>query len=238
VPRRSNFQIGWLQFNSTAAKLALGVVGGSLIAFLTKSSIGPWLHLSPGLVLRDLALWQPFTYSLIAGNPISVIFSALILVSVAGGLEATWGSRRLLSFAFGVTVAAGFLTVALSLVIPVGSLYTGAETLVTAVWVAYGLLFASRQTNFWGLPVTGYTFALIGIGFVVLSGVYYGWAGVIPEIIGIGLTYAYLRVKRPRDLLLRFQSWRLQRQLRGRAKHLRLITKDRNTPTDSDRYLH
>jgi hypothetical protein len=137
-----------------------------------------------------------------------------------------------------VTVLSGVVTVAVSFFLGAHASYTGAEVMVTAIWVAYGLSFGSRQTNFWGLPVTGYTFALIGVGFIVLSGVYYGWSGVIPEIIGVALTFAYLRFKRPRDLLLRFQSWRLQRQLRGRAKHLHLITKDRNTPTDSDRYLH
>ncbi len=41
-----------------------------------------------------------------------------------------------------------------------------------ALWVAYGLSFGRRQTNFWGLPVSGNVFALIGVGFVFLNGAF------------------------------------------------------------------
>jgi hypothetical protein len=42
----------------------------------------------------------------------------------------------------------------------------------------------------------------------------------------------------PRFLWLRFTSWRLQHQLRGRAKHLKVVSRDRNIGGGSDNYLH
>jgi hypothetical protein len=108
----------------------------------------------------------------------------------------------------------------------------------TALWVAYGLSYGQAQVNFWGLPVTGNVFALIGAGFVLLNGAYGGWAMVIPDLVCIGLTVAYVKGASPRLLWLRFTSWRLQRQLKGRSGHLRVVTKDRNIGGGSDNYLH
>ena len=90
----------------------------------------------------------------------------------------------------------------------------------SALWVAYGLSFGRRQTNFWGLPVSGNVFALIGVGFVFLSGAFSSFLLVVPSAVALLLTWAYLRMGGPSDWLLRLQSWRLQRQLRSRSKHL------------------
>lgn len=104
--------------------------------------------------------------------------------------------------------------------------------------MAYGLSFGRAQTNFWGMPVSGNVFALLGVAFVALTALLDSWRGVVPEAFALALTFAALRLNGPRVTWLRFQNWRLQRRLKGRARHLRLISKDRNTPTDSDRYLH
>src|SRR5687767_6545876 len=101
---------GFPAIQSAAAKLALALVIGSVVFALSARSIGPLLLLVPELFLTKLALWQPFTYVFIETSAMGVIFGALIVWSIGTALEATWGGRRMVWFAVGTTVAAGFLT--------------------------------------------------------------------------------------------------------------------------------
>ncbi len=229
--------------HTAATKLAVAIIGASVITALAKQYGGGFgLHflLTPAYVLGRLELWQPFTYSLIADDPLSVIFGAMIVWSIGGALEQSWGSKRMLSFSFGVTITAGILTVLLGLLFArVGlSTYSGARVITGSLWVAYGLSYGSRQTNFWGMPVSGNVFALIGAGFVLLSGIFAGPVVVVPELIGLGLTFLFVRGYSPSLLWTRFTSWRLRHQLKSRSKHLKVIGRDRNMGSGSDDYLH
>jgi membrane associated rhomboid family serine protease len=230
--------MNWLRIRSLSAKLAIALIAVSTFSFLTRSDL---LVLVPGLVLERGWIWQLFTYSFIASDPLGVIFGALVVWSIGSSLEATWGPKRLLWVVLGCTVLAAVLTVLTA--IPVISVrpfpFHGAWVMGSIIWVGYGLSFGSRQTNFWGIPVTGNVFALIGLGFVLLQVVYiHDLRPLLPELFGMALVAGYLKLDSPRTWLLRFQSWRFQRQFRSRSKHLRVIGKDRNTSRDSDRYLH
>lgn len=233
----------WLNPRSSAAKLAVVFVVASIAYYATDQWTGAWIPLHPDQVLSSFTLWQVVTYTVLFDrNPMSFIFGALILVSIGGALERHWGAKRLWLFAFGVGIASAIVTVALSLVIRNLGAYafTGASAIVGSLWVAYGLLIGRGQTNFWGLPVTGNMLALIGAGFVLLSGLLArSWVPLIPDIISLVLTFLHVRLGFPQDTLQRFGSWRLQRDLHRRSSHLRVITGDqRNTPRDSDKYLH
>ncbi len=223
--------------SSMAAKLAVATVLISIV-----EAIGTPLRLSLNAdhVATGPALWQPLTYAFVQASPIGVLFGALILWTIGGALEQQWGPRRLLWTSFGVTVLTALLTLGLAVLLPSIRYisYPGGVVMTTAVWVAYGLAFGSAQVNFWGVPVAGNIFALIGVGLVVISAAFSGWRVVVPEAIGVLLTYGAVRFKGPRLWALRFQSWRLQRQLRGRSKHLKVIARDRNTSRSSDRFLH
>lgn len=227
---------------STAAKLAIGVIAVSFLARLL--NVDPYLELVPGLVIERFWAWQPVSYTLLAGDPFGVIFSALILWSIGGAMEQSWGQKRLLTFAFGGAVLAGVLTVLLA--IPIQTMreipYLGAWVMAHMIWIAYGLSIGRGQANFWGLPLSGNALALVGLGFILLRGAFaprgIGFLVVVPDLIGAGIAFAYARGFSPRILWLRFQSWRLQNQLKGRSKHLRVISRERNTPSDSDRFLH
>jgi membrane associated rhomboid family serine protease len=221
-----------------AAWLAVLLIVGSVVFALTRQGVGGLLLLFPGAVLRGM-VWQPLTYAFVARDPLGVIFGALILWQLGGALEQSWGTRRMALFALGTTVLAGVLTVLLALLVPdLRSLpYSGAFVMGSALWVAYGLGFGRQRINFWGLPVSGTVFALIGVGFVFLNGAFNGFPLVIPEAFALLLTWGYLKLGGPSDWLLRLQSWRLQRQLRTRSKHLSLVSPDRNTPRDSDRFI-
>ncbi len=237
-PMRTVGRPSWMRINTMAARLAIALVVGSALWFLTQSY---FLVLVPGFVFARIAVWEPFTYAFVANDPLSVIFGALVVWSIGSALEATWGPKRLLYVVFGCTALAGIITTLIALVDPtIRSLaFFGAWVMGSIVWVAYGVSHGRGQANFWGIPVSGYVFALIGGGFVLLRAFYArDWRPVAPEAIGIALVIGYLKLGSPRIWLLRFGSWRLQRQLKARSSHLRLIAKDRNTPRDSDRYLH
>jgi membrane associated rhomboid family serine protease len=221
-----------------AAWLAVAMVIGSVVFALTRDGVGALLLLVPGAVLRGL-VWQPLTYGFVESSPMGVIFGALILWQLGGALEQSWGTRRMALFAVGTTVLAGVLTVLLAIVVAAlqSIPFPGGFVMGSALWVAYGLSFGRRQTNFWGLPVSGNVFALIGVGFVFLSGAFSSFLLVVPSAVALVLTWAYLRLGGPSDWLLRMQGWRLQRQLRSRSKHLSVVSPERNTPRDSDRFL-
>ncbi|WPB79221.1 rhomboid family intramembrane serine protease [Archangium violaceum] len=226
---------GFPSVESTAARLAIGLVVGSVLS-LAFRSLGALLVLSPGEVFPGLKLWQPFTYGFVEFSPLGIIFGAFALYSIGGGLEMSWGSKRLLWVVLGGTVLAGFLTVLLSLFFPLlrGMPYPGGWVMGTIAWVAYGLSIGRGQTNFWGIPITGNVFAGIGAGFVVLNALAGSWVSQVPEFFALGITFIAVRGGSPRTLMLRLQHWRLQRQLRGRSRHLRVISEDR----PDDRFLN
>ena len=234
-PRRVSF--GLPPLRTAAAKLAVALIVGSLIAIAL-----PQIALAAAMVHGSLWLWKPLSYAFIETTPMGVIFGALILWSIGGSLEQTWGARKLVAFALGVTVLAGVLTVALALPFDAiqAHVYGGGTVMTTALWVAFGLSWGNRQTGFWGMPVTGNVLALIGIGFVALQAAFQRsiW-GVIPEALAIGMTYAFVKLNFPSGTLERFNSWRLRRQLQKRRNHLNVVSGDkRNMPNDSDRFLH
>jgi len=240
-PQRRSFRPVLPGVRSAAARLALALVIGSVVYALGHETLGELLVLVPADVLHRYWLWQPLSYAFIETSAIGVIFGALILWQLGSGLEQSWGSRRMTLFAVGATVVAGVLTVLLSVVskaLQLKPAFAGGTVMASVVWVAYGLSWGSRPTNFWGLPLTGNVFALIGVGFVFLSGAFSRFIYVVPSILGLALTWLYIRLGGPSEWLLRLQGWRLQRQLRSRAKHLKLVSPERNTSGDSDRYLH
>lgn len=237
-PMRRGFRPMLPGLQGAAAWLAVALVVGSVVFALGRGGFGEYLRLIPGLV-RHGFVWQPLSYAFVEDSPMGVIFGALILWQLGGALEQSWGTRRMTAFALGVTVLAGIATVLIALVVRELVLipFTGGWVMGTSLWVAYGLGFGRRQTNFWGLPVTGNVFALIGVGFVFLNGAFTGFKYVVPEAVALLLTWAYLRLGGPASWILRLRGWRLQRQLRTRSKHLTLVSPDRNTPRDSDRFI-
>ena len=220
---------------SASTKLALAIVGVSILT--AAASAHQWMALVPALTISNFALWQPFTYAFIGMEPMEVLFSALIVWQMGSFFETTWGSKRTIVFALGTTFAAGVLTALLALVIPSLRLtaFGGAGVIASVMWVGYGLSFGKSQTNFWGMPISGYAFAGIGLLFIVLQAAFAGVRTVVPDVLAVGLAALYVRNGSPKVWWLRFQGWRLQRELKGRSKHLHIVN---NSSRESDRFLN
>ena len=69
---------------TTASKLAVALVAGSVMFHLTKGASGNLLLLFPDAVFGALYLWQPLTYAFIESSPIGIIFGAIITWSILG----------------------------------------------------------------------------------------------------------------------------------------------------------
>lgn len=201
---------------------------------------GVVLYLMPGLVWSG-AVWQLVTW-LPAEAPQtgSVLFSALILWNTGGNLEAIWGRTRFLRFMLGTTLLSGVLTTLLGLVLPLQATpFFGGGVLSAIAWVGFGCAMWRAQLNIFGFPVTGKTFALLGVFIASLNAVFTSPYLLIAEAWALLFTFAYARWGFPGTLLERFGSWRLQRTLDKRASHLKSIDGGkRNVGGDSDKYLH
>jgi membrane associated rhomboid family serine protease len=227
------------EIRSAAGAIAIAMIASSVLVAVIKP-LAPYVLLTPQLVVSGF-VWQLVSYGFIEMSPMGIIFGAIILWNLGGLLEMTWGRKRFLWFSFGILLLAGIATTILSLLVPglVAQGYPGGMVLTGALWVSYGLQIGRGQTNFWGLPVTGNTLALIGAGFVLLNGVFGSIAMVIPEAFGLLFAYFYIRGAQPSQLWYRFRSWRLDRDLKKRSAHLRGIDGGRrNVGGDSDRYMH
>ncbi|HVG63501.1 MAG TPA: DUF1751 domain-containing protein [Hyalangium sp.] len=221
-----------------SAKLAIGMVAGSVLYLLTRNTGGVLLLLTPGKL--GSFLWQPLSYAFIEASPIGIMFGAIIIWSIGGWLEGVWGAKRMLLVTLGTTALAGLVTALAALAIRVAPAYAGGSVMATLLWVAYGLVIGKGQTNFWGIPLSGNAFAGIGAGFVVLrilttgDNVFEGVLYQLPEVLALLFVFFYVRGASPRRLWLQLQHWRLQRQLRGRARNLRVVSSER----PNDRFLN
>lgn len=224
---------------SAAAVMAVTLIAGSVLVAIAKP-LALFAYLVPEQVFGHFFVWQLVTYGFVEATPLGVIFGALIVWSIGGALEAMWGRSRFLQFSFGILVAAGVATLLLSLAIPslVARGYPGGGVLTGALWVGYGLHLGRSQANFWGFPMTGNMLALLGAGFVFLNAAFGGLALVIPEAFALLFTWFILRVGGPGDLLLRFRSWQLERDLKKRSAHLKSLDGGRSGDRGSDKYLH
>lgn len=239
---RPQLRVALPEVRNASTALAIASVVMSVVWWILHRNAGVTLYLVPAEVFGSLALWQPVTWLLASVGAWPVLFTALILWSIGGSLERRWGRARFVRFIFSVTFIAGLLTLGLALAVPGMErvVYTGGDAMASMIWVAWGLVIWNEQTNLFGYPLTGRTFAMIGVLLPVMNAVFGQLLMLVPEFLAIGLAFLVIRGGvSPSELWLRIQSARLQRDLKKRSSRLSVISGgDRNMPKDSDKYLH
>lgn len=232
-----------ISFHHSAHRLAIAMIAMSVINGLLGGIIFLFV---PGLVISSFEVWRPFTGILVAVHPMEIIFGALIIYSIGGSLEDSWGKKRFLTVALGIPFLAELATLALCAFLPsvYPLAYHGASMIISTIWIAYGLraAFSRQLLNFWGSPLRGETFALIGLGFVLLNAVFAGVLVVLPDLIAAGVTYLYMYKRglfnlseARRRLELSYYNWKLKR-LKSKAG-LRVV-KGSKSDDDSDTRYH
>ena len=203
------------------------------------------LLLIPYLTIHNLELWRPFTALLVAVNPLEIIFGALIIYSIGGALEQGWGKRRFLMVALGIPLLAELAALVTCLLLPVSSqlAYHGVSIIISTIWIAYGLRasFSGQILNFWGSPLRGETFALIGLGFVVLNAIFVGAMVVLPDLFAAAFTYLYMYrrgginlAEVRRRVELAYYNWKLKRL--KKKSGLRVVKGSRDEDDSKPRY--
>lgn len=241
-----NNRFGLPPFSShnTAHILTVCVIAASIIQAIMMQSGFPLLYFIPLRVLSSLEIWRPFTSLFVAANGLEIIFGALIIYSIGGMLESRWGRQRFLLVALGIPLAAQFITLLLAFLFPTYlylEMYASASSILTALWITYGLVawFSRSQIGFWGTPLNGNTFALIGLGFVIIGAAFNGLRSVLPELMTAGLSYAYMyraymyggKNDFIRRIELKYYNWKLSRLKNKRGLH---VVK-KSDPTSSDK---
>jgi membrane associated rhomboid family serine protease len=201
------------------------------------------LILQPAAVLHRFEIWKLLTYVFVADlEPIQFLINLVVLYFFGGWFERSFGPKRFLRFYLLSAAGAGLLPLMLGLVWPAVANfpYLGAWSVFEALTVAMAVLQPGAQVYFYMvLPVSArqlmyLSWALIGL-FIIF---YHSPVPYLTAIGGIGMGFALsLGVNGPRRWWLRFQSARLERQLRRRAQHLRVVPRN-GEDKSKDSYLH
>jgi membrane associated rhomboid family serine protease len=206
--------------------LVAGYVLLSLVARL--GGLAGALALAPAAVLEGEA-WRLLTWSLVDGQPINVIFGGLMLYWFGRDLCAAWGERRFLVTWLALSGASGLLSVVLAALAPglFASVWLGAWPVLSALTLAWGLLFPERRILFnFVVPVSGRALALLTVGTTVFFALFEGFRAYLPHFAAQGLFWLYYRGLSPRGAWQSVRLWLGQRRQRRRAKHLTVVKKN------------
>jgi membrane associated rhomboid family serine protease len=184
----------------------------------------------------ELKLWQLVTSPLIEVDFISLLFQAFALWMFLPALERWWGMKRFLTFA-AVTSIVGVLVGSLVGLL-LGGAYAavplaGLDPFVFAGIVAYGILFAHQQVQFFGvLPMTGRQLTWGIIAFVALF-VVLGSAWVEGSAMAAAMITAWAMTSQHASPRL----WMLKVKQQRRRSHLKVVGGERGKK-DEKRWMN
>ena len=214
----------------TVGALIVAIVGASLIGALGRGY--GFLYgaaLIPELVWRG-QLWRLVTWVFFETDPLSLLFGALTLYWFGRDLCHAWGARRFLTTFFGIAVAAAAVT---SLVarfawppLMTGMPWTGSWPVITALIVAWAMIFPERQILFMmALPMSGRALLWVTLGGTLLYAVFGGIGAYVPHIAAQLLMLVYVRGWSLRGFWQSIRIKGYERRARRRASHLKVVRK-------------
>lgn len=235
-----------LSMRSYAHKLTFAMVALSIVQALLRNTGLDLFSFRPISTVLGFEVWRPITALFISSSPLEVVFGGLIIYSIGGGLESQVGRQRFLTLALAIPLIAELLTLPVFLFFSTlpDLPYPGSRSVVTAVWIAFGLIAArsGQMLQFWGNPVSGRSFALLGLGFVLLSAVFGEFIFVLPELLAAGLTYGYLLKRRNFDVKRRIEllyyNWKLRRLKAKRGFHVVKGVRSDEEDDPTERQIH
>ncbi len=193
-------------------------------------------------------LWQPFTYTfLFDRDPVGLLFALLGLWLLGASLEQRWGTRRFVTFYF-ATAALGAVATSLVGLVARGTVwgwpYAGNWPALEGLIAAFAVLMPSAQIFLYFVPVKARWMLPISAGITVLYMLMTdAWWAYLPQLFGLGAGVLLAGGVGPRNLLLRFRVWWIDRRMRrSRLRVIRGKDDDVGSFTESgrgsDKYLH
>lgn len=202
------------------------------------------LVLVPVEVVRDLHVWQLFTYMFFHTGIGHVLWNMLALWLFGIELERLWGTRRFLRFYFLCGIFAGLTVVACAYLFGGIQVVTiGSSGAIYGILAAYALIFPDQTVLFGFLiPMKSKYFVLI-IGAIVFLQSYMAASGAYSGIAATaglgGLVAGYflvrgrkLRMQIRQPLVAEYRDWKLRRAKKKFEVYLKKQDSDR------DRWVH
>lgn len=186
-----------------------------------------WLTANAYQVWHDFKLWTLVTSALINGELIALLFHGVILWLFVPVLERWWGTKKFLFFALWTSLAGTIAGTLLGLAIGDPSPVAGLDAFIYGAIVAFGVLYANRPVQFFGvLPLTG---RQLMIGMIVIAALFVllGGRWVSGASYAAAMTLSWLLTSGRWNPRLWYLRWR-QKRIR---RHLKIVRggKDRET---------
>jgi len=188
----------------------------------SRGLIVQWLAATTHNVWGQGKIWTLVTGPLLQIELLVLIFHALILWLFVPTLERWWGTKRFLKFALWTSLAGTVAGTLAGLALPGDAHIGGLDPFIYASIVAFGILYADRPVQFFGvLPMTGKQLMIGIIAFASLF-VLIGqeWAVGASYAAAMGLAWVLTNGKwTPR-------IWWLRRKQKKLRRHLRVVRDD------------
>lgn len=255
-PRPAQFDFSGVFARPPRATLALMVLTGiaSIAVMFGQARFGAItpvrlaLDFSPSQVLDGWKVWTPFSFLFVASDPFNLLlYEVFGLWMFASRLEQSWGPRRFLYYFFATGTGAALATTALAAALPSLRLappgtFPGPSIALNAILLGWVLMNWHATVYLFLFPVRAPYLLLFALAFPVLRIIQGFWEPVVPELLGMAIGYALMR-RRPssRRAWLHFRAWWIDRQLRRRSRHLRVVPppqREERERKDPPQYLH
>lgn len=248
-PQQRRLRFGGPGITKGALYLLFATVGLSLVFLVSteeaQARMGEWLIATDRSVWQDYKLWQLVTSPLLEPNLISLLFEGLMLWLFLPALERWWGTKRFLLFAVYTSIPAvavgtlvgaligGEATAAGGVAVP-GVAISGLDPFIFAGIIGYGVLFADRKVQFFGvLPMTGKQLA-IGILAFTLAFILIGQAWAEGAAMGTAVAIAFFVTTGRLTPRLWWLKWK-QKRIR---RHLKVVGGGAGKKKDGKPYLN
>ncbi|HEX7358946.1 MAG TPA: rhomboid family intramembrane serine protease [Bryobacteraceae bacterium] len=218
-----------------------------VIPVFFRGAVAPLLSpllLVPVEVVRELHIWQLFTYMFFHAGIMDIVWNMLALWLFGIELERLWGTRRFLRFYFLCGIFAGLTVVICAYLFGGAGIPTlGSSGAIYGILVAYALIFPDQTVLFGFLiPMKSKYFVMI-IGGIVFLQSYMAASGAasgIAAVAGLGGMVAgfflvrgrKLRIQIRQPLVAEYRDWKLRRAKRKFEVYLR------KQDSDHDHWVH
>ena len=181
-------------------------------------NLGALLALYPEGAIRNLYVWQVFTYMFLHGGLMHLLFNMLTLWFFGTQLERDWGTRRFLKYYFYCGMAAGVCVLAVNAA--TGDWITptiGSSGAIFGILVGFGVLYPNQTVlmNFL-FPIKAKYLVMIyaAIELLMTLGPNTG-VSTVAHLGGMAFGYVYLKGRLPKlklpDWQGAYKQWKLQR---------------------------
>jgi len=205
--------VKWLLIINTAVFLICYLGGQGL-----QQHVRVLLALSPLTAIRNLFVWQVFTYMFVHFATMHVLFNMLGLWFFGMPIEQAWGMRRFLKFYLLCGTVAGVCVLIANIIFGEWGVFTiGASGAIFGVLVAFGILFPDTIIlMFFVFPMKAKYAVMIYVAVELLAtlGPNTG-VSTVAHLGGAAFAYLYIKQKVPTlnlpDYRGAYRQWKLQR---------------------------